>query len=115
MLTKANPNPNPDPDPNPNPNQVTMLKKVKAGVLRIQCAARRRAATLERWRRFVSTRGGRMRSIELGMHALLTLTLTPTLTLTLTQTLTLTLTLTTAPPPPRRRARAAAGQQGIRI
>ena len=46
-----------------------MLKKVKAGVLRIQCAARRRAATLERWRRFVSTRGGRMRSIELGMHA----------------------------------------------
>ena len=48
---------------------VTMLRRVKAGVLHIQAAARRRAATLERWRRFVRARGGRMRAIELGMHA----------------------------------------------
>jgi hypothetical protein len=65
-----------------------MLRRVKAGVLRIQAAARRRAATLERWSRFVRTRGGRMRTIELGMRALLTLTLSLALTLTLPLTLT---------------------------
>ena len=48
---------------------VRMLRRVRAGVLRIQTAARRRAATLERWRRFVRSRGGRILALELGMHA----------------------------------------------